>query len=189
MRWRETLSTATDLALIGIGVTVAALPVVSAGAAVRTGSVAVAHFIEYGYAPSLRELGRTFVRALLPGLGATALVVAVAGLLVVDVVALRAGWVPGGPPALLATGLAAACLVAIAALAAVRLGREPATSWWSALRWAGHAATRTPGAAVAVIGVVAVAAALGLLLPLTIPLVVGYTLFALHAVAARMLPA
>ena len=78
-------------------------------------------------------------------------------------------------------------LLAIGMLSIVHLGRDTSPSGWrDALRWAGRTAWRQPGAAAAVAGVSAVAAVLGLFVPLTAPLLVGFTLYAAHAVVARL---
>jgi hypothetical protein len=186
--WRDTVAAAADLALVGIAVTVAALPVVTAGAAVRTGSVAVRHFIEYGKAPPAADLWRVFRRSLLPGLGGVVAVLAVAVVLALDVAALRTGRVPGGTVGLVVTGLAAAVLVAIAVLAIVRLGAEPEGTWRAALRWAGGTALGAPLLAAVLVGVVALAAAIAAMIPVTVPLVLGYLLFAVHVVTRRLVP-
>jgi hypothetical protein len=186
--WRDLVSAAADLALVGIAVTLFALPVVTAGAALRTGSVAVRHFVDNGGMPPFADLWGVFRRSLLPGLGAVAVVVLVVGLLVVDVVALRTGRVPGGGVGLLATGFAIAALVAVAGLTVVRLGAEPAGTWRGAVRWAGGAALGAPLATVAVLGVVLLAAMLGAMIPVTLPIVLGYLLFALHVLTRRLIP-
>src|SRR5688572_26928334 len=89
--WREGLTVAADLALIGIGVTVASLPVLTAGAAVRAGSVAVRHVVDGDRVPSFVDLWRVFRRALAPGAVATVVVLAVAALLAVDAAVLSSG--------------------------------------------------------------------------------------------------
>ena len=70
--WRDTVRVAADLALLGIVVTAAALPVVTAGAAVATGSAALHHFLTRDRWPDGRDAWRAFRRGLLPGLGAGA---------------------------------------------------------------------------------------------------------------------
>ncbi|WP_433047357.1 hypothetical protein [Dactylosporangium sp. CS-033363] len=184
--WQETVTLAADVALVGIAVTVAALPLVTAGAALRTGSAAIC-VIARGEKVSPAAMWRLFRASLLPGLAATLLAAAVVLLLVFNVGAVAAGRVPGGSPALAGTGAAAAVLLAIAMLALVRLGWDPSpSSWRGALRWAFATAWRRPGAAAAVAGVSAVAAALAVFVPLTAPLLVGYTLYAAHAVTTRL---
>jgi len=183
--WRDGLSTAADLALVGIAVTVAALPVVTAGAAVRTGSVAAHRVLAGDRVPPPAELWRVFRRAVLPGAAATAVVLAVAGLLVVDLAALTSRRVPGGPVAIALTGCVAAGLAAVAALTVVRLGRDADTGWMCAAHWAAGTAKQRPGTAVATAGVLALAVVLAWLVPATAPLVLGVTLYALHVVARR----
>jgi hypothetical protein len=183
--WRDGLSTAADLALVGIAVTVAALPVVTAGAAVRTGSLAAHSVLAGERVPAPAELWRVFRRALLPGAAATAVVLAVAGLLVVDLVALTSRRVPGGSVAIALTGCVAAGLAALAALTVVRLGRDAGTGWIAAARWATGEALRRPGIAAATVGVLALAVVLAWLVPATAPLVLGVALYALHVVARR----
>jgi hypothetical protein len=187
--WRDGLSTAADLALIGIAVTLAAAPVVTAGAAVRTGSLAVRRLVDGERVPPAGELWRTFRRSLLPGFAATVVVLAVAGLLLVDLVALSSGRVPGGPVAVALTGCVSAALAALAGLTVARLGGGSDgggdVGWLAALRWAGGTARRRPAIAAAVAGVLALAATLAVLVPATGPLVVGFTLYAIHVVARR----
>jgi hypothetical protein len=188
--WRETLTVATDLALLGIAITVAALPLVTAGAAVRVGSVVAYTFCvddPPAGRPDARELWRLFRRSLLPGALAGVVAAAVAGLLVLDLLAVARGAVPGGAPVLALTAAVAAVLLGVAVLTVVRLGRVPTSGWWQALRWAASAALRRPGLAAVQAGVVALAGVLAVLLPITAPLLFGYALFATHAVAERSL--
>ncbi|WP_432991325.1 hypothetical protein [Dactylosporangium sp. CA-233914] len=183
--WQETITVAADVALVGIAVTIASVPLVTAGAALRTGSSAV-HAIAIGEKVDLRAMGRLFAASLLRGALATAAAAGCALLLVFNVGAVAAGRVPGGSPALAGTVAAAAILLAIGMLGVVRLGRDTSPSGWrDALRWAGRTAWRQPGAAAAVAGVPAVAAALAAFVPVTTPLLVGYALYGAHAVCAR----
>ncbi|MER7281515.1 hypothetical protein ABT369_44465 [Dactylosporangium sp. NPDC000244] len=187
--WLETVTVAADVALVGVAVTIASAPLVTAGAAIRTGSSAI-HAIGRGEKVDLRAMGRLFRASLLRGAVAGATAAACALLLVFNVGAVAAGRVPGGSPALAGTGVAAAVLLAIGMLSVVRLGRDTSPAGWrDALRWAGRTAWRQPGAAAAVAGVSAVAAVLGVFVPLTAPLLVGYALYAAHAVTARLVRA
>ncbi|GAA4253316.1 hypothetical protein [Dactylosporangium darangshiense] len=187
--WRDTISVAADLALVGIVVTAASVPVLTAGAALRTGSAAV-RAIADGEGVDARAMWRLFRSSLLPGALAVAVAAACGALLVFNVGAVASGRVPGGSPALAGTCVAAAVLLAIGMLGIVRLGRDTSRSGWlDALRWAGRTAWRQPGAAAAVAGVSAVAAALAVMVPLTAPLLVGYALYGAHAVTARMVKA
>jgi hypothetical protein len=184
--WRDGFATAADLALVGIAVTVAALPLVTAGAAVRTGSIAVRHVVDGEALPSAVELWRAFRRAVAPGLVASVVVLAAATLLAVDLAAVAGGRVPGGPAVLVVTVLVAAGLAAFAALTVVRLGHDPAGTWRAAARWAGGTARRRPGVAAACAGVLVFATGLAALVPPTAPLLAGYVLFALHVVTRRL---
>ncbi|WP_433077519.1 hypothetical protein ACQP1P_34740 [Dactylosporangium sp. CA-052675] len=187
--WLETVTVAADVALVGVAVTIASAPLVTAGAAIRTGSSAI-HAIGRGEKVDLRAMGRLFRASLLRGAVAGAAAAGCALLLVFNVGAVAAGRVPGGSPALAGTGAAAAVLLAIGMLSVVRLGRDTSPAGWrDALRWAGRTAWRQPGAAAAVAGVSAVAAVLAVFVPLTAPLLVGYTLYAAHAVTARLVRA
>lgn len=186
--WREGLSVATDLALIGIGVTVASAPVLTAGAAVRAGSTAVRHVVDGERVPSFVDLWAVFRRALAPGAVASVVVLAAAGLLAVDLAVVSDGRVPGGTLVLIATAVVAAALVAVAALTAVHLGRDCEDTWRAAAKWAFAAARRAPVAALATTGVCALATVIAALVPITAPLLVGFVLYALHVVALRFVP-
>ncbi|MEV1145196.1 hypothetical protein AB0I76_16135, partial [Micromonospora sp. NPDC049799] len=86
--WRDVLTDATDLAVLGVAVTLAALPVVTAGAAVATASAAVRDRFTTGTWPTAREsLGR-FVRAVPSGAAVGVLALVASGLLALDVAAL-----------------------------------------------------------------------------------------------------
>ena len=186
--WRETLTVAADLAVVGFAVTLLALPVVTLGAAVRAGSVAARAIAVDGGGFDLRGLWRVFVRSLLPGFVATVAVCAVAGFIVVDFGAVGGGRVPGGYPVLAALGVTAAITVAVCGLTVARLGHDRDGSWLGALRWAARAAGRQPVAVAAVAGVLTVAAAIGVMVPFTAPILVGYALYALHVLAGRFAP-
>jgi len=178
--WRETVRIATDLALLGFLVTLAALPLVTAGAAAAAGSAAVHHHLEHDRWPTLRASWATFRRWMLPGLLAGLLVAAAALLLVVDVLAVRAGAVPGGPPLLALTVVLAAVAAGYGAVVLVAVGAAP--GWRAAV--AGLAGRGR--AAVAAAGVVTLAAVLAVLVhPMLVPVLAGYVLFALHVVTRR----
>ena len=68
--WRETVALAADVALVGILVTAAAVPLVTAGAALRTGSVAMRAIVA-GDGVDRGTLWRVFKGSLLPGCAAT----------------------------------------------------------------------------------------------------------------------
>ncbi len=177
--WRDTLRVAADLALLGVAVTAAALPVVTAGAAVATGSAALHHFLRHDHWPGARALTRTFRRGLLPGLAASACAAGAAGLLTLNLLAIEAGVVPGGRPLTLLTVALAAAAAGWAGLVVVRVGVRGGRGWWAAARTA-----TTPAALLAAAGVVALSVLLGVLVhPALTPVLAGYALFALHAVA------
>lgn len=166
--WRETVGVATDLALLGILMALASLPVVTAGAAVATGSAAINHHLVYDRWPGPRFCLDVFRRRLLPGLLGSAAVAAALALLVADVLALRSGAVPGGAPVLVLT-------LAAAALAAA----------WAGLALVG-APQITPARVAAAAGVLTVAVILAIFVhPALTPVLAGYTLFALHVVGRR----
>jgi uncharacterized membrane protein YesL len=183
--WRETVRIATDLALLGFVVTLAALPLVTAGAAVAAGSAAVHHHLEHDRWPTARASWSVFRRAFAGGLLA-GLTVAVAGLLLtIDVLAVRSGAVPGGAPLLALTLALAAVGAGYGALTVVALGAHPKAGWRAAL-------ATLPGrgrAALAAGGVVLLAAVLAVLVhPMLVPVLAGYALFALHVVTRRLSP-
>ncbi|HET6212864.1 MAG TPA: hypothetical protein VFE14_08340 [Micromonosporaceae bacterium] len=183
--WRETMRDATDVALIGVAATLAALPLVTAGAAVASASAAIHdRCVEGSVASGGTQVSR-FGRGLLPGLGAALVALGLAALVILDIRALVFGAVPGGMPVLLPTVGAAVALLGFAGLTVVEVGRRGARGWLVAARSAIGTGLRRPGLLAASAGVLALAIALGVVLPVTAPLLVGYALFALHAVARR----
>jgi hypothetical protein len=166
--WRETIALAADLALLGLLMVAAALPVVTAGAAVATGSAAVDRYLTDGGWPGFGFCWRVFRRSLLHGFGAALACAAAVALVVLDLQALRAGRVPGGLPLMAVT-------IAVAALAA----------GYGGLALAG-ARDRGPGVVVKAAGVIVLAVLLAVLVhPVLVPVLAGYTLFALHVLAQR----
>jgi hypothetical protein len=166
--WGDRFRTAADLALFGAVVTVAALPVVTAGAAFAAGSFAMAHFVEYETWPAPRASLAVFRRRLRPGLLAGPAVLAAAGLVWLDVRGLHTGAVPGGGPAIVAVLLAAAVGAGVLGLVVVR------------------GAWNRPGPVAAATGIAGLIAVLALLVhPVLLPALVGYALYALHVVARR----
>jgi hypothetical protein len=181
--WRDTLRVAADVALLGIVVTAAALPVVTAGAAAAAASAAMHHFQRYDRWPAAAGTWRVFRRHLLPGAAAVAAGLAAAGLLVVNVLALRSGVVPGGGVLTALTGALLVAAAGYAGLLLVALGADPDRGWRAAARAASRA---RPATVAATAGVVLLAAVIGTLgHPVLAPAVAGYALFALHAVAGR----
>ena len=193
--WRDSLRLAADLALLGIVVTLLSLPLVTAGAAVATGSHAIRHLITEGRWPSLADCWAVFRRRLLPGLAAGPAAAAFAGLaagpvvaafavlVVLDVAGLRRGAVPGGGPALVAVLTAAAFAAGYIALTAVVAG----TGERGVAREALALAFGRPVTVVAAAAVLTVAGLLATLVhPALVPVLAGYVLFALHVVTPRL---
>jgi len=176
--WRDTVRSATDLALLGFLVTGAALPVVTAGAAIATGSAAIRHHLDHDAWPPARTSLRTFRRTLLPGLAVSAVVLLVAALMAADVLALRAGAVPGGPVLTVAVLVAAGLGAGFTGLLAVAApDRAPLVAAWRLARPA------LLGSATAVVALTAVLATL--VHPVLVPALLGYGLFALHVLTRR----
>lgn len=183
--WRDSLALAADLALLGIVVTIASVPVVTAGGALATASVAVDRACRDRGLPPTAELLRTFLRALLPGLGAMAVAAAAVGLLVADLAVLWSGQVPGGPALLVVTALVGLYALAVALLAVVRVGGTDGRGWRAAVGWSARLIAARPLAGVAVLLVVALPVLLASAIAVTAPLLVGFGLFALHVVVRR----
>lgn len=185
--WRDTVHNAADFALLGVLTTVAALPVVTAGAAVATASAAVHDWSTGQSFPHPRTCWRRFVRALLPGLGAATVAVVATWLLALDLGALRGGRVPGGTPLFVATAAVATLAAGVAGLVVVEVGRRGASGWLAAARTVVTAANGRPAAVLCAAGVVALTVCVGVMvLPPLIPVLLGYALLALHAVARRL---
>jgi len=183
--WRESLSTAADLALIGFLTAFGCLLVVPAGAAVSTASVAVDHLCRTRSLPPMRDLVATATRSLLPGLAALGVAAGGGLLIALDVRLLAAGTIPGGPVAMAAIAVVAAFLVAAAGVTVVRVGQTGGTGWVPALRWSLRLLRARPLTGVAVLATVAVPVALALAVPVLAFLLPGFALFALHVVIRR----
>jgi hypothetical protein len=177
--WRDSVALAADLALLGILVALASLPVLTAGAALATASAASTTYVCTRTLPPFATLGRTFLRALLPGLGATL----VAGAAAVPgrprPAGRGVGAGPGGVPLTVVTSLIAAAAVAIALLALVRVGATGGRGWLRALRWAAGRLAARPWVGVVVLLVVALPAVLAAAIPVTALFLAGFALFAL----------
>lgn len=183
--WLDTVSNASYLALLGIVTTIAALPVITAGAAVGTASAAVHDFCENGSMPAARTCLRRFTRALAPGLLATAVALATTMLIVLDIRALVAGQVPGGPVLLAVTCAVGVALAGGAGLTVVEAGRQGGRGWLPSARLA---VLHTLSRPVPVLGMgltLVLAVLLAAAIPVTAPILVGFALFALHAIARR----
>lgn len=178
-RWRETVRVAADVALLGIVVTAAALPVVTAGAAVAAGSAAMRHFLVYDEWPGPAACWRTFRRALLPGFVAVVGAAVVLLVLLLNLAALRRGIVPGGTPVAGVTVVLMAAGAGYAGLVVVLLGAGH--GWRAAARTAAAEVSARPRALPAATGVVGIAALLAAMVhPVLTPVLVGCVLFALH---------
>jgi hypothetical protein len=183
--WRDSLALAADLALLGIMTMTACVPVVTAGAALATASAATDHACVHGGLPPMADLWRTFRRALLPGLGATAAVAAAGLLLTFDIRLLATGLVPGGAALLVVTVALAAAGLALGVLALVRVGATGGRGWLAAARWAAGRLAARPWLGVVLLAVLVLPAMLGVMIPATALLLPGFVLFALHVVARR----
>ena len=129
---------------------------------------------------------RRFGRAVLPGAPVSLLALTGAALLAADLAALATGRVPGGPAALLVTALVAAGLAGYAGLVVVEVGGNGGGRWRASARSAARACLDAPTRWAALTGVIALAGLLTVLVtPVAVPILAGYTVAALHAVAGR----
>ncbi|GIH17521.1 hypothetical protein [Rugosimonospora africana] len=183
--WRETVAGATDLAVLGVALLVAALPVVTAGGAVAAASAAVDHWCTHRTLPPVAVMARTFVRGIVPGLGALAVAVAGAAVLMLNVSATARGAVPGGPVVVAGTVLVLVAAAGLAGLAVVRVGQQGGTGWVSATAWAWRAALRTPAVPLGIAGLIALTTLVGWMMPVVVPVIGGIGLLGLHAVTRR----
>ncbi|MEU8011504.1 hypothetical protein [Micromonospora parva] len=184
--WRDVVRDAADLALLGILLTLAAAPLLTAASAAGTASAAVHDWARTGSWPSAGTTVRRFGRSLLPGVPVSLLALTVAGLLAADLAALATGRVPGGPVALLVTALIAASLAGYAGLVVVEVGGNGGGRWRASAGRAARACLDAPTRWAALGGVVALAGLLAVLVtPVAVPILAGYTMAALHAVAVR----
>ncbi|SNT30960.1 hypothetical protein SAMN05421812_104400 [Asanoa hainanensis] len=230
--WRDTVRVATDVAVLGLLMVAASLPVLTTGAAFATASYAVHSFLTNDRWPGPRACWRVFRRTLLPGALATAAVLAATWLVTVDLAAVSTGRVPGGAVVVGLTTVITAAACGYAALALVALGGTLATAnpggahatetpqrtattappraagtagdsaaatsgdarataaphgvWRSAAR---TAVAERPATVAAAAGVIGLASLLALLVhPILAACLVGYGLYALHAVTRRLNP-
>jgi hypothetical protein len=183
--WRETVRNASEFAVLGIVTTVAALPVVTAGAAVATASAAVDHWTEHGCMPDAATTLRRFGRAILPGIGPVVIAATAALLLLLDVRAVATGAVPGGAAVLIITVAICVALLGTAGLAVVEVGRRGGRGWLTASRVAVQTGLDRPLWVIACGLALGLAAVLSAAVPATAPIQVGFGLFALHSIARR----
>jgi hypothetical protein len=193
--WRDTLRDAGDLAVLGFAVFFACLLVVTGGGAISAASAAIHDWAEHrrafgdGRFPSWSTTWRRFLRGILPGLGAGLVAVLICLLVLVDIAAVRDGLVPGGPVLLAATILVGIGLAGCCGLAVVEVGRAGGTGWRAAAVRAARVSFARPAAPLVVGGVIALVIVLAVMLPMCAPILAGYVIFAMHAVAARLAPA
>ncbi|WBB76228.1 hypothetical protein O7602_12175 [Micromonospora sp. WMMD1128] len=184
--WRDTLAEATDLALLGFAVALAALPVLTLAPAIATASAALHDRAVTGSWPAARTTLIRFGRALPAGLAASAVALTVAVALGADLLALATGRAPGGGPALAVTAVVAAALLGYAGLVAVAIGRTGGRGWRAAARHVARTCPQRPGAWAAAAGTCGLAVLLAALVtPVAVPILGGYTLAALHAIDVR----
>lgn len=184
----DTLNAASDLALLGIAVFVVCLPVVTAGGALAVGSYAASHWCRHRRLPPVSDLLTRVRSALLPGFVAELAALAVAAVLALNLSLIERSVVPGGRVAVVATAVVALWLSAVALNTLLLVGRQPRRGWRDALRRSIRTGVSSPHVVVAPLVVVVVAALLAAMIPLTVPLLVGYGLFAAHVVVDRLQP-
>jgi hypothetical protein len=186
--WRDTVGAASDLALVGIVTTIAAVPLVTAGAALAGASAAVREWSDNERLPPLTEGLRRLRRGLLSGLAASLVGAAVTVLLLLNASALARGAVPGGAPVLIGTVVVGVLWAGFAGLTVVEVGARDGRGWIEAARGAWRTSLARPWVPALLGLVVAIGTVLGLVLPFLAPVMVGYVLFALHATARRLGP-
>ncbi|MEV6692020.1 hypothetical protein AB0M35_11200 [Micromonospora sp. NPDC051196] len=184
--WRDTVRDGADLALVGILTVLASAPVLTAGAAVGTASAAVHDWLSTGSWPTARRTLSRFARGLLPGLPVTLLGLGGVGLLATNLVVVATGRVPGAAVGLAVTTVVATALLGYAAAIVVEVGRTGGIGWRSAASQAARACLDHPATCAALAGTSLVAVLLAVLVtPVAVPILAGYTLAAVHAVARR----
>jgi hypothetical protein len=184
--WRDTLTAAADLALLGIITTVVSAFVLTAGGAVATASAAVHHWTATGDLPPMRDLARRFRAGLLPGLPTGVVGLGLVALLLLNASMVARGVVPGGGLFLAVTVIVGVLVAGFLGLVVVYVGRLGGTGWLESVRAAWTASVARPWLPAALGAVSVLAGFLGVALPVCIPLLVGYLLLALHAVARRL---
>ncbi len=183
--WRATLRRTGDLALVGIVTVLGCVPLLTVGASLAVASAAVHHWCEHDELPPTRVLVRRFARALLPGVPASAGLLGVTALLLVDVTAVRGGRVPGGA---LAMALTTACVLLVLgawALLVAAVGAQGGRGWLVATRRTASTVCAAPAVLAAAAGVVGLVALMAWMLPASAPVLPGYALFAVHVVLRR----
>jgi hypothetical protein len=171
---------------MGIVTTIAAVPLVTAGAALASASVAVREWSLNERLPSFTDGLHRMRRGLLPGLAASLVGTAVTVLLLLNASALARGAVPGGAPILVGTVVVGVLWAGFAGLTLVEVGARDGRGWLEAARCAWRTSLARPWVPAVLGSVAAVGGFLGLVLPFLAPVMVGYVLFALHATARRL---
>ena len=184
--WRDTLTAAADLALLGIITTVVSVLVLTVGGAVSTASAAVHHWIATGDLPPIRDLARRFRAAVLPGLPAGLVGLGLVALLLLNASMIARGVVPGGAVFLVVTVIVGVLVAGFLGLVVVLVGRRGGAGWLDSVRDAWIASLARPWLPGALGAVSVLAGFLAVALPVCLPLLVGYLLLALHAVARRL---
>jgi hypothetical protein len=184
--WRDTLTAAADLALLGILTTVVSVLVLTVGGAVATASAAVHHWIATGDLPPMRDLARRLRAAVLPGLPAGLVGLGLVALLLLNASMIARGVVPGGAVFLVVTVIVGVLVAGFLGLVVVLVGRRGGAGWLDSIREAWTASLARPWLPGALGSTSVLAGFLGVALPVCIPLLVGYLLLALHAVARRL---
>lgn len=187
--FRDGVRLFADTAIVGMVLGLASVLVIPIGAGFATASAAVYEGMTVGKMTTLADAWKRFVRGLIPGLGAT--VIAVVGILLIvfNASSVAAGQVPGGKGMLAGTILVGILLSGLAGLTIVEVGRTRGVGWRAAARAAGRTALERPIAPLAIGFVVALSLVLVLLLPPTLPIMIGVMLYAIHAVGMRLAPA
>jgi hypothetical protein len=141
-----------------------------------------------GRFPSWSTTWRRFRRAVLPGLGAGLAAAVLLLLVLIDIAAVRDGLVPGGRVLLAATTLVGVGLAGFCGLTVVEVGRVDGVGWRAAAARAGRRSLDRPVVPLTLGGVIALVVVLAVLVPMCAPILAGYVIFALHAVAGRLAP-
>jgi hypothetical protein len=168
----------SDCLLLGVLTFLAALPLVTAFAAVTAACRLLADRVDRDAEVTVTAYGRAFVAVLRSHPGVTLVPALVVFLVAVDALALAAG-APGRPALAVALGVLA--VVGLRAAA----GWAPGNAWSVVLRSAGADTVRQPGGSALLLAAVAVAIVLAWTVPLMIVLVPGVLALAPIAVGRR----
>jgi hypothetical protein len=186
--WRDGMRLFADTAIVGMVLGMASVLVIPFGAGIATASAAVYEGMTVGHMTTFTDARKRFVRGLVPGLGATLIAVVGVLLIIFNASTVAAGKVPGGKGMLAGTVLVGVLLAGLAGLTIVEIGRTGGAGWRRAARAAGQTALVRPIAPLAIGGVMALSILLILILPPTLPIMIGVMLYAIHAVGIRLAP-